>query len=94
MGVRLDVLGLGTLDVVGVRDDLRELVDTGRVTAHSHPRATDLGCGTGANAVYLAERGFEVVGVNFSPVALAKAVARATLPRFSMTGPSLIVASG
>ena len=65
-------------DAVGVRDDLRELLDSGRVTAHSHPRAVDLGCGTGANAVYLAEHGFAVVGVDFSPVALAKARARAT----------------
>ena len=64
-------------DAVGVRDDLRELLDSGRVTPHSHPRAVDLGCGTGANAVYLAEHGFEVVGVDFSPVALAKAEARA-----------------
>ena len=35
------------------------------------------GCGTGANAVYLAEHGFDLVGVDFSPVALAKAKARA-----------------
>jgi SAM-dependent methyltransferase len=64
-------------DAVGVRDDLRTLVDSGRVTPHSHHRAVDLGCGTGANAVYLAEHGFEVVGVDFSPVALAKAERRA-----------------
>ena len=64
-------------DAVGVREDLRELLESGRVTPHSHPRAVDLGCGTGANAVYLAEHGFEVVGVDFSPVALAKARARA-----------------
>ena len=64
-------------DAVGVRDDLRELLESGRVTPRSHPRAVDLGCGTGANAVYLAEHGFEVVGVDFSPVALAKARARA-----------------
>jgi SAM-dependent methyltransferase len=64
-------------DAVGVRDDLRNLLESGRVTPHSHPRTVDLGCGTGANAVYLAEHGFEVVGVDFSPVALAKAEARA-----------------
>ena len=46
-------------DAVGVRDDLRDLLDSGRVTPHSHPRAIDLGCGTGANAVYLAEHGFD-----------------------------------
>ena len=64
-------------DAVGVRDDLRSLLESGRVTATSHPRVVDLGCGTGANAVFLAEHGFQVVGVDFSPVALAKAEARA-----------------
>jgi SAM-dependent methyltransferase len=65
-------------DSVGVRDDLRELLESGRVTPQSHPRAVDLGCGTGANAIYLAKHGFAVVGVDFSPVALAKARTRAT----------------
>ena len=65
-------------DAVGVREDLRDLLDSGRATPHSHPRAIDLGCGTGANAVYLAEHGFSVVGVDYSTVALAKATARAT----------------
>ncbi|GIU99071.1 MAG: hypothetical protein KatS3mg014_0687 [Actinomycetota bacterium] len=37
------------------------------------PTAVDLGCGTGANAVFLAERGFRVTGIDFSPVALRKA---------------------
>jgi SAM-dependent methyltransferase len=36
-------------------------------------RAIDLGCGSGANAIFLAEQGFDVVGVDFSPVAIAKA---------------------
>jgi SAM-dependent methyltransferase len=64
-------------DAVGVRDDLRSLLESGGVTAASHRQVVDLGCGTGANAVFLAEHGFEVVGVDFSPVALAKAEARA-----------------
>ena len=33
-------------------------------------RALDLGCGTGTNVRYLAEHGFEVVGVDFSQVAI------------------------
>jgi len=36
-------------------------------------RAIDLGCGSGANSIFLAEHGFEVVGVDFSPVAIRKA---------------------
>jgi SAM-dependent methyltransferase len=41
------------------------------------PRAIDLGCGAGANAVFLAQHGFEVTGVDFSSVALGKARAAA-----------------
>ncbi len=33
-------------------------------------RALDLGCGTGTNVRYLAGHGFEVVGVDFSPMAI------------------------
>ncbi|MGE3809457.1 MAG: class I SAM-dependent methyltransferase, partial [Gemmataceae bacterium] len=40
-------------------------------------RAIDIGCGTGANAVLLAQQGFEVVGVDFSPTAIERALARA-----------------
>ncbi len=36
------------------------------------PRLLDLGCGEGRNAVYLAEHGFEVVGVDASLVGLTK----------------------
>ncbi len=36
-------------------------------------RALDLGCGEGRNAVWLAERGWAVTGVDFSDVGLAKA---------------------
>jgi SAM-dependent methyltransferase len=40
-------------------------------------RAIDLGCGAGGVSLELAEAGFEVTGVDFSPVALAKARAAA-----------------
>ena len=36
-------------------------------------RALDLGCGEGRNAIWLAERGWEVTGVDFSEIGLAKA---------------------
>ena len=64
-------------DAVGVRPELRRLVEDGRVTPDSHLRVVDLGCGTGANAVFLAARGHEVTAVDFSPVALRKAATRA-----------------
>jgi SAM-dependent methyltransferase len=61
----------------GPRDELVKLVESGRLDPSSGPRAIDLGCGSGANVVFLAERGFDVTGVDFSPVALDKARALA-----------------
>jgi len=40
-------------------------------------RALDLGCGTGTNSIYLAQHGFNVVGVDFSSKAIATARAKA-----------------
>lgn len=40
-------------------------------------RALDLACGEGRNAIWLAERGWDVTGVDFSQVAIAKAKASA-----------------
>jgi cyclopropane fatty-acyl-phospholipid synthase-like methyltransferase len=36
-------------------------------------RVLDVGCGTGENTLYLAERGYQVMGVDLSPRAIAKA---------------------
>jgi len=36
-------------------------------------RTLEVGCGTGTNAIYLAQHGFEVVGVDISPLAVDKA---------------------
>ena len=58
----------------GPRDELVDLVTSGRLAPDSPgPRALDVGCGSGANAIFLAEHGFDVTGIDFSPVALAKA---------------------
>src|SRR6516162_752409 len=40
-------------------------------------RAIELGCGTGANAVWLAQQGFDVTAIDVSPVAVARAQERA-----------------
>ena len=40
-------------------------------------RTLEVGCGTGTNAIYLAQHGFEVVGVDISPLAVEKARAKA-----------------
>jgi SAM-dependent methyltransferase len=40
-------------------------------------RALDIGCGTGTNVVYLAQHGFEVVGIDFVARAIGKARSRA-----------------
>ena len=39
--------------------------------------AITLGCGVGRETIYLAERGFSVIGVDFSPTAIQKARLRA-----------------
>ena len=48
-------------------------------------RALDLACGQGHNAIWLATRGWDVTGVDFSEVAVAKAVARAERDALSAT---------
>lgn len=59
---------------MGPRSELVELVGSGRLTPEAYPRAIDLGCGSGANPMFLAERGWtDVTGVDFSPTALRKA---------------------
>jgi SAM-dependent methyltransferase len=59
----------------GPRSELVELVESGRITPG---RAIDLGCGAGADTVFLAGHGFDVIGVDLSPVAVRRARELAT----------------
>lgn len=59
---------------IGARDELVALVDSGSIKPC---RAIDLGCGAGANAIYLAQKGFDVTGVDFAEAAIEKAKSRA-----------------
>jgi SAM-dependent methyltransferase len=47
-------------------------------------RALDIATGKGRNALFLAERGFEVVGIDISPVGLAEARAQAAARSLSI----------
>jgi len=48
------------------------LAEAGEITGS----VLDVGCGTGENALYLAERGIQVVGVDAAPVAIERAEAK------------------
>jgi SAM-dependent methyltransferase len=61
---------------IGVRPELTDLVKSGRITPAEYPRVLDLGCGSGDNDVFLAQQGFDVVGVDFTPIALRRAEKR------------------
>ena len=65
----------GTPPWVGpARSELVKLVESGDLLPG---RAIDLGCGEGDNAIFLAQHGFQVTAVDFSPAAIAKAKAKA-----------------
>lgn len=88
-------------DRVGIRDDLRSFLDDYQIAPRRYPRAIDLGCGTGANVVYLAQQGFDAVGVDFSRVAIRKAKERAaaadvqpTFVQADLTAPTIRGAEG
>ncbi len=53
---------------LGPRKELVAAVESGRLQPC---RAIDLGCGSASNAIFLARRGFEVTGTDYSPAAIA-----------------------
>src|SRR5438094_177897 len=53
--------------------ELRLVVAEGSI---SPCRALELGCGTGTNAVWLAQQGFDVTALDVSPLAIARAQQR------------------
>ena len=59
---------------IGPREELVALVESGRIAPC---RAIDLGSGTGANAIYLAQKGFDMTGVDYAAAAVEKARPRA-----------------
>ncbi len=58
----------------GPREELVRLVENRSIRPG---RTIDLGCGTGSNAIFLAQRGFEVTGVDFGQAAIDRARQRA-----------------
>jgi SAM-dependent methyltransferase len=66
-------------------DALVALVESGRVKPC---KAIDLGCGAGNYAVYLAGKGFEVIGIDNSPAAIR--IARENANKKGVTGTFLV----
>lgn len=72
------VLGRTPWDTQVTPPEVVELFEGGELPIG---RALDLGCGTGTNCVYLARHGWQVVGVDFSVVAIWQARLRARRAR-------------
>jgi SAM-dependent methyltransferase len=58
----------------GVPDPL--LIEFMQASSLTSGRVLEVGCGTGTNAIWLASRGFDVLGIDISPRAIAQAVAK------------------
>jgi len=78
---------------VGEREELMSLVENGCIKPGC---AIDLGNGAGANAIPLAQRGFEMTGVDFAEAAIEKAwgtmLAKLNSVLLIVTVPSMAVA--
>lgn len=60
-------------DTLRVAKELRRVVENGTIKPC---RAVVLGCGTGPNPRYLADKGFDVTAIDLAPTALVRAAAR------------------
>ena len=67
---------------IGPRAELVELVKSSRIRPC---KAIDLGCGTASNAIFLAQHGFEVTGVDYSPAAITMCKERGAAAGVSVT---------
>jgi len=68
-------------DIPGPQPAFARLAWNGSITG----RVLDIGCGTGENALFLAARGLDVVGIDTSETAIAKARAKAAERRADAT---------
>src|SRR5438270_14055492 len=66
-------LGIPPWDIGRSQPAIMRLAETGQITG----LVLDVGCGTGENVLYLAERGFVVAGIDGAPSAIKKARAKA-----------------
>jgi len=61
--------------------ELKELIEGPQ--ARTPGKALDLGCGTGTNAVFMTQHGWDVTAIDFVPRAITKAKARAAAAKVS-----------
>lgn len=72
--------GVAPWDIGRPQTEVVRLEEAGRIEGS----VLDLGCGTGENALYLAERGHPVVGIDGAPTALSRAREKATKRRLGV----------
>lgn len=73
MGFDDAYIGLPTWDIGRPQREVLALADAGSFRSP----IVDLGCGTGENALALAERGYDLLGIDASPRAIGKAMDKA-----------------
>ncbi len=54
------------------------LIQTVTAMAIEPCKALDIGCGTGDNSIWLSQKGFQVIGIDISEVAIQKAIEKAS----------------